>query len=70
MNYEDALRKAHAEGWKDPVAITNLEIAAYQAGMTTERKRVLAIFSDVVKSAPMRAYDIWHYINKIKNTDV
>ena len=70
LNYEDALKRAHAEGWRDPVQVSNLEIAAYEAGMRTERKRVLSIFKGVKEDHPMRAYDIWKYINQIENKQV
>lgn len=70
MEYEDFLRKAYAEGWRDPIQVSNLEILAYQAGMQTERKRVLSIFKGIKEDQPMRAYDIWSYINKIENKQV
>ena len=69
-SYEDFLRRAHSEGWRDPIQVTNLEIAAYEAGMITERKRVLSIFKGIKEDHPMRAYDIWGYINKIENKRV
>jgi hypothetical protein len=69
-DYEDALRRARAEGWRDPVAVSILEIKAYEAGMRVERNRVLSIFKGIEKDQPMRAYDIWKYINKIKNKEV
>lgn len=68
--YEDFLKRAYAEGWRDPVQVTNLEIQAYQAGMMMERNRVLSIFKGIEQDQPMRAYDIWKYINKIKNKEV
>ena len=40
MEYEDFLRRARAEGWRDPVQVSNLEIKAYEAGTLMERKRV------------------------------
>ena len=67
INYEDALKRAHAEGWRDSIEVTNLEIKAYYAGMTTERKRVLSIFQDVNDGRPMRAIDVERYISRIKN---
>lgn len=70
MDYEEALRRAHAEGWRDPVKISMLEIEAYNAGVQMERKRVLSILSEIVEDKPMRAYDVWNYVNKIKNTNV
>lgn len=68
--YENFLRRAHAEGWRDPVQVSNLEIKAYEAGMITERKRVLSIFKGIKEDQPMRAYDIWRYLNKIENKEV
>ena len=69
-DYEAALKRAQAEGWRDPVAISILEIKAYEAGMRVERKRVLSIFKDVEEGHPMRAFDIWKHINRIKNKEV
>jgi hypothetical protein len=69
-DYEDCLKRAHAEGWRDPVAVSNLEIKAYEAGMITERKRVLSIFKGIKEDHPMRAYDIWRYLNQIENKRV
>lgn len=65
--YENFLVRARAEGWRDPIQVTNLEIKAYYAGMTTERKRVLSIFKDVNDGRPMRAIDVERYISRIKN---
>jgi len=67
LSYEDALRKAHAEGWRDPVEITNMEIRAYEAGMITERKRVLSIFKDVWDKPVMRVMDLIRYLDRVKN---
>ena len=67
LSYEDALRKAHAAGWRDPIEITNLEIKAYEAGMLTERKRVLSIFKDVEGTPTMRFLDVLRLINQIRN---
>jgi hypothetical protein len=67
MEYEDFLRRARAEGWRDPVQVSNLEIKAYEAGTLMERKRVLAIFKQVDEEKPMRAMDIGRYIYRIKN---
>jgi hypothetical protein len=64
-NYEEFLRKAQKEGWRDPVQITNLEIEAYSAGVRMERNRVLSIFKDILHGNPMRAMDIHSYVNKI-----
>ena len=67
MEYEDFLRRARAEGWRDPVQVSNLEIKAYEAGTLMERKRVLSIFKQVDEEKPMRAMDIGRYIYRIKN---
>jgi hypothetical protein len=64
--YEDALRRARSEGWRDPIQVTDLEIKAYQAGMITERNRVLSIFKDVEEKPIMRAIDVYRYLDKIK----
>jgi hypothetical protein len=69
-NYEDCLRKAHSEGWRDPVKISVLEIEAYKAGMETERKRVMAILKDVADGRPMRAIDVQRYFERIQNNTV
>ena len=65
-NYEDFLRRAYREGWRDPIQVTNLEIEAYHAGMMTERNRVLLIFKDISDGRPMRAIDLGHYMERIK----
>jgi hypothetical protein len=70
QDYEEALRKAYKEGWRDPVRVSVLEIEAYKAGMLTERNRVLSIFKDVTEGTPMRAIDMGIYLNKIKNNTV
>jgi hypothetical protein len=67
MEYEGFLKKARAEGWKDPLQISILEIKAYEAGTLMERKRVLSIFRDVEEGHPMRAMDAWRYLFKVKN---
>ena len=67
MEYENFLIRARAEGWRDPVQITDLEIKAYEAGTLMERKRVLSIFKDVEEGQAMRSMDIWRYIFKIRN---
>lgn len=67
MEYEDFLRRARAEGWRDPVQVSILEIKAYEAGTLMERKRVLSIFKDVEEGQAMRSMDIWRYIFKIRN---
>lgn len=67
MEYEDFLRRAVSEGWKDPVKVSDLEIKAYEAGTIMERKRVLNILKEVEEANPMRAMDVWRYILQIKN---
>jgi hypothetical protein len=67
MEYESFLRRARAEGWRDPVQVSILEIKAYEAGTLMERKRVLSIFKDVEEGQAMRSMDVWRYIFKIKN---
>ena len=69
-DYEEALRIAYAEGWRDPIKVSTLEIEAYKAGMMTERKRVLSILSDLSEGKPFRAIDIGKYLQKIKKNDV
>ena len=65
-SYEDFLKRAYSEGWRDPVQVSNLEIKAYSAGMLTERKRVLLILKDISDGRPMRAIDLGHYLERIK----
>jgi hypothetical protein len=65
-NYEDFLRRAYHEGWRDPIQVTNLEIEAYHAGVTAERKRVLFILKDISDGRPMRSIDLGHYLRRIK----
>ena len=67
LSYEDALRKAHSEGWRDPVEITNLEIKAYEAGMITERNRVLSLFKDLEGEPVMRVMDMIRRLDKVRN---
>lgn len=67
LNYEDALRKAHSEGWRDPVEITNLEIKAYEAGMITERNRVLSLFKDLENEPVMRVMDMVRRLDNVRN---
>ena len=67
INYEDALRRAHAEGWRDPVEITNLEIKAYEQGMIVERNRVLSIFKDLEDQPIMRIMDMMRKLNSVRN---
>ena len=67
LNYEDALRRAHSEGWRDPVEITNLEIKAYAAGMITERNRVLSLFKDLEDKPVMRIMDMTRRLDSVRN---
>ena len=67
INYEDALRRAHAEGWRDPVEITNLEIKAYEQGMIVERNRVLSIFKDLEDQPVMRIMDMMRKLDSVRN---
>jgi hypothetical protein len=67
LSYEDALRRAHSEGWRDPVEITNLEIKAYEAGMITERNRVLSLFKDLEGEPVMRVMDMIRRLDKVRN---
>ena len=67
LSYEDALRKAHAEGWRDPVEITNMEIRAYEAGMITERNRVLSIFKGLDDEPIMRIMDMIRLLDSVRN---
>ena len=67
LSYEDALRKAHAEGWRDPVEITNMEIRAYEAGMITERNRVLSIFKGLDDEPIMRIMDMLRLLDSVRN---
>jgi hypothetical protein len=65
-DYEEFLKRALAEGWKDPIRVTDLEIKAYQAGVLTERKRVMLILSKATEGRPMRIIDLLREIDKIK----
>ena len=67
LNYEDALRRAHAEGWRDPVEITNLEIKAYEQGMIVERNRVLSVFKDLPNDPMMRVMDLQKKLDRVRN---
>ena len=67
LNYEDALQKARAEGWRDPVEITNMEIRAYEAGMKTERNRVLSVFNDLPDDPMMRVMDLQRKLDRVRN---
>lgn len=66
-NYEHFLKRAHAEGWRDPVAISNLEIKAYEAGIRTERNRVLSIFKDLEDKPIMRIMDMAKKLDSVRN---
>lgn len=65
--YEDFLKRARAEGWRDPVQITDLEIKAYQAGVIMERKRVLSIFKDLEGQPIMRIMDMMRKLDSVRN---
>jgi len=65
-DYEQFLKRAYAEGWRDPIQVTNLEIKAYAAGVVVERKRVLSILSKAVEGSPMRIIDLLRMMDKIK----
>lgn len=67
LSYEDALRRAHSEGWRDPIEITNLEIKAYEAGMITERNRVLSVFKGLEKQPAMRVLDVLRLLDMVRN---
>lgn len=67
INYEDALRRAHAEGWRDPIEITNMEIRAYEQGMIVERNRVLSIFKDLEDQPIMRIMDMMRKLDSVRN---
>jgi hypothetical protein len=66
-NYESALKRAYAEGWREPNKIADLEMAAYTAGMKMERRRVLSILEPAMKQPLMRIMDFQRLINKISN---
>ena len=66
-DYEDFLKRAYAQGWRDPVQVTDLEIKAYEAGMIAERNRVLSIFKDVSNKEVMRMLDLQRYLYRINN---
>jgi hypothetical protein len=65
-DYEEFLKRAHAEGWRDPIQTTNLEILAYEAGVRMERNRVILILSKAADGSPMRIIDLLREIDKIK----
>lgn len=66
-NYEHFLQRARAEGWRDPVEITNLEIRAYEAGMRTERNRVLSVFNDLPEDPMLRVMDLQRRLDRVRN---
>lgn len=66
-NYEHFLQRARAEGWRDPVEITNLEIKAYEQGMKTERNRVLSVFNDLPEDPMLRVMDLQRRLDKVRN---
>jgi hypothetical protein len=66
-NYEHFLKRAHAEGWRDPVAVSNLEIKAYEAGVKMERNRVLSIFKDLEDKPVMRVMDMTRKLDSVRN---
>lgn len=66
-NYEHFLKRAYAEGWRDPVAVSNLEIKAYEAGVRTERNRVLSIFKDLEDKPIMRIMDMARKLDSVRN---
>ena len=66
-NYEDFLKMAYSQGWRDPVQVTDLEIKAYEAGMIAERNRVLSIFKDISDKKVMRILDLQRYLYRINN---
>lgn len=65
-DYELFLQRAHAEGWREPNKIADLEMAAYAEGVRMERRRVLGILSEAVIGHPMRIIDLQRFINKIQ----
>jgi hypothetical protein len=65
-SYEGFLKRAYAEGWRDPIQVANLEILAYEAGVKIERKRVMSILSKATDGSPMRIIDLLREIDKIK----
>ena len=66
-NYEDFLRRALAEGWRQPNKVADLEMEAYAAGVRMERRRVLGILEEVMSGNPMRAVDVHRLANKISD---
>ena len=66
-SYEEFLKRAYAEGWRDPIQVTNLEILAYEAGMITERNRVLSLFKDLEGEPVMRVMDMVRRLDSVRN---
>ena len=66
-DYESFLKRAYAEGWRDPIQITDMELRAYAAGMKTERNRVLHIFKDLENKPIMRIFDLTKYLDRVRN---
>ena len=66
-SYEKFLKRAYAEGWRDPIQVTNLEILAYEAGMITERNRVLSLFKDLEGEPVMRVMDMVRRLDSVRN---
>ena len=65
-SYEEFLKRAYAEGWRDPIQVTNLEILAYEAGVKMERNRAMSILSKAAEGSPMRIIDLLREMDKIK----
>ena len=66
-SYEKFLKRAYSEGWRDPIQVTNLEILAYEAGMITERNRVLSLFKDLEGEPVMRVMDMVRRLDSVRN---
>lgn len=66
MEYEEFLKRAYAEGWREPNKIADLEMAAYAEGVRMERRRVLGILETVIDGKPTRIMDLQLLINKIQ----
>jgi hypothetical protein len=43
-DYEQFLKRALSEGWRDPIQVTDLEILAYEAGMFTWKESGFFLF--------------------------
>jgi hypothetical protein len=65
--YEAFLRRAMAEGWRQPNKVADLEMEAYAAGVRVERRRVLGILEGMKEGDPMRSIDVHRLINQIEN---